>query len=92
MLPKLYAEELFQFYLYDQEVVNRAIFDRLDLPQTTRDNLFNHPQFGWAKTETLAEWFKLVHMPSEIRLTHPNFEMIRDVMGLSEAAMKALTD
>lgn len=49
MLPKLYAEELFKFYIHDQEVLNKVVFDKFNLDQSTRDNLINDVQFGWGK-------------------------------------------
>ena len=92
ILPKLYAEELFRFYIHDQEVLNKVIFDKYNLDPYTRDNLINDVQFGWGKPQTFVEWIKLVHLPAEMRPLHPNYEIMRDKMGLSEQAMKGLTN
>lgn len=73
MLPRMYAEELFKFYLHDQEVLAKVVFEKFGLDESTRDNLLNDLQYGWAKPETLVEWFKLVHLPAELRSIHPKY-------------------
>jgi hypothetical protein len=41
MLPRMYAEELFKFYLHDQEVLAKVVFEKFSLDESTRDNLLN---------------------------------------------------
>ena len=64
-LPKFYALYLNEFYLKDQDVVEKVIFDTMGIKEESRSLILNHWKYGWySKIQNLAEWFRLAHLPN----------------------------
>ena len=46
-LPKFYALYLNEFYLKDQDVVEKVIFDTMGIKEESRSLILNHWKYGW---------------------------------------------
>lgn len=46
-LPKYYALYLNEFYLKDKDVVNKVIFDTMNIKEDSREIILNHWKYGW---------------------------------------------
>lgn len=61
VLPTLYSETLHQYYLRNRAIVEKTIFDQIQLKPETRDLIYSHPKYGWSNPDNLKVWIKLCH-------------------------------
>lgn len=52
-LPRIYGEYLHNFYIHDQDVVDKVIFAQAATPAESRQLILNDKRYGWTQPSNL---------------------------------------